>query len=121
MSDGTRTGFPRTGLSLLLPSSSSASWRGERVIGITGIDEISPTGQQVSNLVYRLGDRSARLAYFELALDLDESDVGGVQTGGEACCDVKRGRRICKQSRCVGDAKLGTFDSSHVGCMWPIQ
>ena len=83
MSDG-------TGLSLLLPSSSSASWRGERVIGITGIDEISPAGQQVSNLVYRLGDRSARLADFELALDLDESDVGGVQTGGEDCCDVKR-------------------------------
>ena len=73
---------------MLLPSSSSASWRGERVIGITGIDEISPAGQQVSNLVYRLGDRSARLADFELALD--ESDVGGVQTGGEDCCDVKR-------------------------------
>ena len=49
-----------------------------------------PAGQQVSNLVYRLGDRSARLADFELALDLDESDVGGVQTGGEDCCDVKR-------------------------------
>src|SRR5829696_4000811 len=104
-------------------SNRSAYRRCERVVGITGIDQISAAGtQQVSNLVYRPGDRDARLAGFELALDLDECAVGGVKPTGEDCRDVKRDRRIArKQSRCVGDIKLRTFEGPHVRCMWFTQ
>ena len=59
---------------------------------------------------------------FELALDLDEGDVGRVKPGGEDCRDVQRRRWIArKQSRCVGDTKLRTFEGPHVSCVWLVQ
>src|SRR4051812_29559627 len=75
--------------------------RCEWVVWITRIDQISPAGtQQVSNVGHRPGDVDARLAGFELALDLDERDVGGIKPTGEDCRNVKRRRRISrKQSR----------------------
>ena len=78
--------------------------------------------QQLGNLVHRPGDRDAGLAGFELALDLDERAVRGVKSTSEDGRDVKRGRRIArKQSRCVGDTELRSFEGPHVGCMGLIQ
>ena len=54
--------------------------------------------------------------------ELDERAIRGVKSTSEDSRDVKRGRRIaCKQSRCVGDIELRTFEGPHVSCMGLIQ
>jgi hypothetical protein len=118
--DAARASAPKTlPDSRLLAAQESAC---ERIVWTTRIDQISPAGtQQVSNLVDRPGDRDARLAGFELALELDERAVGGVEPTDKDRCDVKRGHRIAReQSRCISDIKLRTFEGPHVSCMWLI-
>ena len=48
--------------------------------------------------------------------------AGRVKSTSEDSRNVKRGGRIaCKQSRCVGDIELGSFEGPHVGCMGLTQ
>ena len=78
--------------------------------------------QQLSNLVYRLNDGDVGPGGFELTFELDECDIRGVKTAGEKGRDVKCRRRIaCKQSPCVGDIELRTFEGSDISGMGPIQ
>src|SRR5439155_21848141 len=78
--------------------------------------------QELSNLVYRPGDRGAGRAGFDLALDLDERAIGRIKSTGEDGRDVERGRRIaCKQRRSVGDVERRTLEGPYVRGVGQIQ